>query len=678
MLVLAAALLGARRRDRGPSPRRPQARRVLRGVAVGIGIALLVVLAAAVVAPALPATAPALAALESDGSVEVRDEAGWIAFVPRDGAATTGLVYSPGARVDVRATAAVLRPLAEAGYLVVALKEPLGIAFTSPNQSASAMAAFDEVDTWAVGGHSLGGVVAASFAAAHDDEVTGLLLHASYPSGDMSTADVEVTSVWGSRDGLTTPDKIEASRADLPATADFVEVPGASTPSSPTTASNRETVSQPPAGPMRRRRSSRRASARSTAWGSGLLRLVSGGIARRSPSRTARPRRPLSLSASSHQQGKGDANRSRSSRQASAQLSRRSRTARLLVASSSQVASQGSTSRMTSCGRMRRTIAGWSVQWSGSFVATRSTRSSGSSPSEVLSSALSSSLKQRPHPRSSGWAVEPENRVEILVTAAATSVSGSMALLHDSSEPGPPKRATLPGFPVPGCSPRHDGRGSCLRVEQRLVRRRLDHAHDGTGQVGVGGHERDAPEPGEGHVLGVVRRGQAQLVRDLPRRAAQHGVPEQPDREAADAIQVLAPDRGREVAAVHGLVQRGQGLRPQEGRANSSCASGTWASSATSRRAVPASTTNLVMLHLAGQGQDVSPPSSRSPVTRAPACVAASGRVAGQRAPRAGTMLGGWRSRPSARCGTGVDPRRSTSCPCPTTRARASARSRRS
>ncbi|MFJ4108406.1 alpha/beta hydrolase [Oerskovia enterophila] len=227
LLILAVALLGARRRDRGPSPRRPRARRILRGVAVGIGIAVLVVLAAAVVwLRPFPATAPALAALESDGSVEVRDEAGWIAFVPRDGAATTGLVYSPGARVDVRATAAVLRPLAEAGYLVVALKEPLGIAFTSPNQSASAMAAFDEVDTWAVGGHSLGGVVASSFAAAHDDEVTGLLLHASYPSGDMSTADVEVTSVWGSRDGLTTPDKIEASRADLPATTEFVEVPG--------------------------------------------------------------------------------------------------------------------------------------------------------------------------------------------------------------------------------------------------------------------------------------------------------------------------------------------------------------------------------------------------------------------------------------------------------------------
>ena len=141
--------------------------------------------------------------------------------MPQSAEPTTGLVYSPGARVDVRATAAVLRPLAEAGYLVVALKEPLGIALTSPGQSGTAIGAFPGVDHWAVGGHSLGGVVASSFAA-KNDVVDGLLLHASYPLGDMSDADLLVTSVSGSEDGLTTPADVEASRADLPAGSTFV------------------------------------------------------------------------------------------------------------------------------------------------------------------------------------------------------------------------------------------------------------------------------------------------------------------------------------------------------------------------------------------------------------------------------------------------------------------------
>ncbi|NHT19264.1 alpha/beta hydrolase [Cellulomonas sp. IC4_254] len=221
------------RRDRratrpGPQPERSCARRALRATGAGVGLALLAVLAAATAwLRPFPATDAALDALRSDDAVEVRESAGWYAFVPRDADATTGLVYSPGARVDVRATAAVLRPLAEAGYLVVALKGPLGIALTSPGQSASAMAAFDGVERWAVGGHSLGGVAASSFAAAHDDEVAGLLLHASYPLGDLSGADLLVASVSGSRDGLTTPADVDASRADLPAGTAFTEVDGA-------------------------------------------------------------------------------------------------------------------------------------------------------------------------------------------------------------------------------------------------------------------------------------------------------------------------------------------------------------------------------------------------------------------------------------------------------------------
>ncbi|RMI09206.1 alpha/beta hydrolase [Cellulomonas triticagri] len=209
-----------------PSPSR--ARRALRATGAGVGLVLLAVLAgAAAWLRPFPATPVALDALASDDTVEVVETGGWYAFVPRGVEPTTGLVYSPGARVDVRATAVVLRPLAEAGHVVVALKEPLGIALTSPEQPAAAMAAYDGVTSWTMGGHSLGGVAAASFAAAHDDEVAGLLLHASYPLGDMSDADLRVTSVSGSADGLTTPDKIEASRADLPAGTTFVEVEGA-------------------------------------------------------------------------------------------------------------------------------------------------------------------------------------------------------------------------------------------------------------------------------------------------------------------------------------------------------------------------------------------------------------------------------------------------------------------
>ncbi|SFJ71539.1 alpha/beta hydrolase [Cellulomonas sp. KH9] len=238
--VLARVVVLARRRSAraaaraagttgGAVGRRATAVRVPAATGVTVGYALLAVLAGAVVwLRPFAATDDALAALRSDARVEVQEQPGWYAFVPQGPASpTVGLVYSPGARVDVRATAAVLRPLAEAGYLVVALKEPLGVALTSPAQSGHAIEAYPEIEAWAVGGHSLGGVVASTYAAANDELVAGLLLHASYPMGDISDADLRVASVSGSRDGLTTPADVEASLADLPRGTTSTVVDGA-------------------------------------------------------------------------------------------------------------------------------------------------------------------------------------------------------------------------------------------------------------------------------------------------------------------------------------------------------------------------------------------------------------------------------------------------------------------
>ena len=84
-----------------------------------------------------------------------------------------------------------------------------------------------------VGGHSLGGTVAAMDADAHDADadapVVGLMLWASYPASDLSgSLTAQVLSLSASEDGLATPATIEASRADLPACATFSVVEGAS------------------------------------------------------------------------------------------------------------------------------------------------------------------------------------------------------------------------------------------------------------------------------------------------------------------------------------------------------------------------------------------------------------------------------------------------------------------
>jgi pimeloyl-ACP methyl ester carboxylesterase len=176
----------------------------------------------------IPAPMPeALATLQSDSRVRVDGGAWWV-FQPAGQAAGTGLILYPGARVDARAYAPTARAVAAEGYLVAIVPMPLNLAVFAPDRAAEVMAAFPQVRVWAIGGHSLGGAMAARFAYLHPGAVKGLVLWAAYPASDNSLAgrDLAVVSVYGTRDGLATPDKIAASRPLLPATTLWAPIEG--------------------------------------------------------------------------------------------------------------------------------------------------------------------------------------------------------------------------------------------------------------------------------------------------------------------------------------------------------------------------------------------------------------------------------------------------------------------
>ena len=195
-------------------------------------LAFLLVLVLAYARPFVAAPT-ASAAFRSENGVRLADRLGWYELIPvRQDASgaeikpTAGLVFVPGARIDSRAYADVLRPLAEAGYLVAVLKEPFGFSFLDADHGGKVLDVHPEITDWAVGGHSLGGSTAASLAD-EDERVKGLVLFASYPGDPLVRDDLKALSISGTADGFTTPADVEASKGSLPPATSYVVINGA-------------------------------------------------------------------------------------------------------------------------------------------------------------------------------------------------------------------------------------------------------------------------------------------------------------------------------------------------------------------------------------------------------------------------------------------------------------------
>lgn len=168
----------------------------------------------------------ALASLQSDKAITVQTNPDWISFSPTGSAPISGFIFYPGGRVDYRSYAPLLKPLAAKGYLVVLVRMPLSLAVFSPNKAEAVIAAFPEIKSWVIGGHSLGGAMAANFCYTHPGVMKGLILWASYPadSNPLGDQNIKVLSLYGSEDGGL--DGIKAAAPLLPADTAWYQLDG--------------------------------------------------------------------------------------------------------------------------------------------------------------------------------------------------------------------------------------------------------------------------------------------------------------------------------------------------------------------------------------------------------------------------------------------------------------------
>jgi len=99
---------------------------------------------------------------------------------------------------------------------------PFNLAVFDVNAADGIQEKYPEIQDWYIGGHSLGGSMAASYLADNAEEYEGLILLGSYSTADLSDTDLDVLSVYGSEDKVMSRENYEENKLNLP--DDFTEI----------------------------------------------------------------------------------------------------------------------------------------------------------------------------------------------------------------------------------------------------------------------------------------------------------------------------------------------------------------------------------------------------------------------------------------------------------------------
>lgn len=136
--------------------------------------------------------------------------------------ATKGFIFYPGGKVEYTAYQPLMAACAERGILCVLVEMPFNLAVLDMNAADGIQEKYPEIEDWYIGGHSLGGSMAASYLAGHTDGYEGLILLGSYSTADLSETDLDVLSVYGSEDGVMNREKYDENKSNLP--VDYTEI----------------------------------------------------------------------------------------------------------------------------------------------------------------------------------------------------------------------------------------------------------------------------------------------------------------------------------------------------------------------------------------------------------------------------------------------------------------------
>ncbi len=108
---------------------------------------------------------------------------GDITFIPSTTPSEIGFIFYPGAKVESISYLPLLDEISKEGINVYLVTMPFNMALFGSNKAEEVFKNYKN-DTWYIGGHSMGGAFASSYASNNQEKIEGLILLGAYIYGD--------------------------------------------------------------------------------------------------------------------------------------------------------------------------------------------------------------------------------------------------------------------------------------------------------------------------------------------------------------------------------------------------------------------------------------------------------------------------------------------------------------
>lgn len=150
-----------------------------------------------------------------ESNLQIQEENGYIEILPKNEKTDTAFIFYPGAKVEYTSYLPLMELLADQGIACYLMHMPCNLAVFHVDAADTILEKYSYKHYY-IGGHSLGGAMAAAYLDGNADQYDGLVLLGAYSTKDLSNTDLKVLSVYGSEDQVLSREKYQEDFDNLP------------------------------------------------------------------------------------------------------------------------------------------------------------------------------------------------------------------------------------------------------------------------------------------------------------------------------------------------------------------------------------------------------------------------------------------------------------------------------